>query len=115
MKNYSARASELRLLIYKYAKGQLTMHEKQQLDAFMNRSPENADLVHLLTSPEGPSLLLERQARFDKVWKGHSFQTILNKYHRKRRRIQMRWTIITTLVVLLVAVMACYVVYLKGK
>ncbi|WP_162915514.1 hypothetical protein [Paraflavitalea soli] len=41
MKNYSARARKLRLLIYKYAKGTLTIHEKQQLDAYRRngRSP----------------------------------------------------------------------------
>ena len=115
MKSNSAKASELRLLIYKYAKGQLTLHEKQQLDAFMNRSPENASLVELLISPDGPALLLERKARLEKVWKGHSFQTILHKYKRKRRKLFMQWYVIALVLLLVMGSAYFMVILLAGK
>jgi hypothetical protein len=115
MKTYSAKARELRLLIYKYAKGQLTMEEKQQLDEFMNRSPENASLVELLTSPEGPAQLLERQAHLEAVWKGHSFQTILNKIKQKRRRPFRQWHLIILLLMLLLVGSAYFVILLLSE
>ncbi|WP_315824034.1 hypothetical protein [Paraflavitalea speifideaquila] len=68
----------------------------------MNRSPENASLVELLTSPEGPNLLLERQAHLEQAWEGHSFQTILNKYKRKRRPLSLQLYLVTIIVLLLV-------------
>jgi hypothetical protein len=112
MSTYSTKARELRQLIYKYAKGQLTLEEKQQLDEFMNRSPENANLVALLTSPEGPARLLEEQAQLEAVWKGHSFQTILDKLERKRPQPFKHRTLIILLLLLFLAGAAYFLLML---
>lgn len=92
------------------------MNEKRKLDDFMNRSPENASLVELLISPQGPALLLKRQARLEKVWKGHSFKKLLNKYRRKRRRPFMQMPVIIAIILMLVLGAAYFLIMLlAGK
>lgn len=112
MKKHSAQARELRLLIYKYAKGTLTANEKIKLDNFMNRSPENASLVELLISPDGPARLLERQARMEKMWEGHKFLFVLRRLKRKRRRPILQLNVVTILVLMLLIGSTCFLLFL---
>lgn len=67
-------ARELRTLIYKSAKTQLTQEEADRLEEFINRSSENADLVKLLTTDEGYEAIVKELQERKSRWNGRDLQ-----------------------------------------
>lgn len=103
MKTYGNYAKDLKLLMYKHVKGLLTAAEKEKLDEFINRSPVNAELFELLTTPDNGAKLLQWYARNEKDWEGYSFKAILDKRKRKRRPLKLQlWVVAATVLMLLI-------------
>ncbi len=68
------KAKAIRVLIYKRMSGDLSIDEQKELDDFINASPENAELVDLLTSDSGMVALLQQYEADDQIWAGEELQ-----------------------------------------
>jgi len=111
MVTYKERANHLRLLMYKYVKGQLTTSEKTELDAFINRSPENAKIVELLTTPDNGASLLQYYEERKKRAEAFNFQDVLDRYKRYKRRRMIRITLVISIALLLISGAAYFLVW----
>lgn len=99
------------MLMYKYVKGELTIAEKEKLDDFINRSPENAKLFELLTTPDNGAKLLQWHTLNEKNWEGYSFQSILDRHRHKRRPYKLQLWVVTAIVLMLLGVSTYFLIW----
>ncbi|AXY72701.1 hypothetical protein D3H65_01365 [Paraflavitalea soli] len=114
MEKHVNDATRLRLLIYKQAKGVLTVDEQAQLDTFVNRSVENARLVKLLTTDAGYAILLRDQARSEKAWKGKHLHLTHKHYRRKRSDNYMQLSIVAGIVLALLIGVVYFLIWMSS-